>query len=140
MRTFVPLLSLLSLLACAPVVSIETGGEWTESTTTAVPETSSASSGLGSNSTTGPVYESTGGIVSETDPNTSAPSFCSDGLREPWEECDDGNLEGGYGGCEPDCTRGPHCGDGVIDEGYEICDGPGCPVDCGLAACEEISP
>ena len=130
MRTILFLL----LSSCAPVVSIETGGEWAESTTTAVPETSSSS---GTGTTTGPVYESTG-IVSETDPNTSAASFCSDGIREPWEECDDGKLEGGYGGCGPGCTRGPHCGDGVIDKGHEICDGPGCPDDCGLAACAEI--
>ena len=80
-------------------------------------------------------------IVGETDPNTSAPEFCSDTIREPWEECDDGKLLGGYGGCEEGCKRGPYCGDGVIDVGHEVCDGgEGCPLDCGLKGCEEISP
>ena len=46
------------------------------------------------------------GKVSETDPNTSAPEFCSDTIREPWEECDDGQLLGGYDGCEEGCKRG----------------------------------
>ena len=125
-------LCLSLLLGCAPVTMIEgsTSGEWPEST--GAPE---------STSTTGVPPGGGSGKVSETDPNTSAPEFCSDGLREPWEECDDGKLEGGYGGCEAGCKRGPHCGDGVIDVGHEVCDGgEGCPLDCGLKGCEEISP
>lgn len=97
------------------------------------------SSDTGPSETTGPT--STTWIPGETDPNTTAPAFCSDTIREPWEGCDDGKFEGGYDGCLPGCVRGPHCGDLVIDVGHEVCDGgEGCPLDCGLSACEEISP
>lgn len=121
MKRLFPLLSFL--LACSPMSIV------TEST--------------GLDTTTGADATTTGSatIVSETDPNTSAPEFCSDTIREPWEECDDGKLLGGYDGCEPQCKRGPHCGDGVIDVGHEVCDGgEGCPLDCGVKGCEEISP
>ena len=38
---------------------------------------------------------------------------CGDGVVDPEEECDDGDNLGGYYGCNPDCTSGPRCGDGV---------------------------
>ena len=56
------------------------------------------------------------------------------------EACDDGAVDndGRYGGCNPDCTAGPVCGDGSVDPG-ETCDPPGsaaggngnaCRADC----------
>ncbi|MFW6067178.1 MAG: DUF4215 domain-containing protein, partial [Myxococcota bacterium] len=36
---------------------------------------------------------------------------------------DDGENEGGYGGCAPDCqSRGPYCGDGEVQSEHEECD------------------
>ena len=36
------------------------------------------------------------------------------------EECDDGILDGTYGGCTPQCKLAPHCGDSKLD-GDEQC-------------------
>jgi cysteine-rich repeat protein len=61
---------------------------------------------------------------------------CGDAVVEGDEVCDDGVNDGGYGGCNADCTApGPFCGDGVVN-GEEPCDdgdaedGNGCNVDC----------
>lgn len=89
---------------------------------------------------------STSFMATETGPITGAEEFCSDGVQQPWEPCDDGNPQnnGHYNGCRSDCELGPHCGDGVIDLGWEACDdgnregGDGCPSDCGVSACGEL--
>jgi len=50
--------------------------------------------------------------------------YCGHGMRnEPDEACDLGleSNDGRYDGCNPDCTRGPYCGDGV-PQGTEECD------------------
>ena len=47
--------------------------------------------------------------------------ICGDGLLSPGEQCDEGTNAGGYGKCQPDCTRGPYCGDGIVN-GPEACD------------------
>ncbi|NMC72714.1 MAG: DUF4215 domain-containing protein [Myxococcales bacterium] len=58
---------------------------------------------------------------------------CGDGVRQPAEECDDGNRTPGDG-CSGDC-RAEVCGNGAIDPG-EGCDdgnrapGDGCSEDC----------
>jgi len=68
---------------------------------------------------------------------------CGDGVRTNDEECDDGveNAPEGssaYGACRFDCTRGPVCGDGVVQEPDEECDdgnfvnGDGCSSACQL--------
>jgi hypothetical protein len=61
---------------------------------------------------------------------------CGDGVVEGDEVCDDGVNDGGYGGCNADCTApGPFCGDGEAngeepcDDGDDV-DGNGCNVDC----------
>jgi fibro-slime domain-containing protein len=68
---------------------------------------------------------------------------CGDGVLDPGEQCDLGaaNNVGGYGGCNPDCTLGPYCGDGVLENPPEQCDYGtlnntggygGCNKDCTL--------
>ncbi len=49
---------------------------------------------------------------------------CGDGIVAGNEVCDDGtaNNTGAYGGCNPDCTRGPYCGDGTVQSPPEDCD------------------
>lgn len=70
----------------------------------------------------------------DTSEDVQASAACGNGIFEPGEFCDDGNLEPGDG-CGPDCRREQFCGDGVRDEG-ELCDdgdnlsGDGCRSDC----------
>jgi fibro-slime domain-containing protein len=56
---------------------------------------------------------------------------CGDGIVTPDEACDLGTdpatgeslNTGEYGGCNPDCTLAPVCGDGVVDADFgELCD------------------
>ncbi len=49
--------------------------------------------------------------------------ICGDAIISPGEQCDEGENPGGYNHCNPDCTRGEYCGDGVLqsEEGEE-CD------------------
>lgn len=63
---------------------------------------------------------------------------CGDGYTfVDVEECDLGeaNQDGVYGGCTPDCTLGPHCGDGIHDALFEQCD-PADPDLGDVAVCE----
>jgi fibro-slime domain-containing protein len=41
--------------------------------------------------------------------------ICGDGVVSPGEQCDDGQNIGGYNQCNPDCTRGSYCGDGIVN-------------------------
>ena len=61
---------------------------------------------------------------------------CGNGIKDPGEICDDGNITDGDG-CSHDCTSLEKCGNGVIDHAAgEICDdgnnndGDGCSHDC----------
>ena len=64
---------------------------------------------------------------------------CGDGILQPGEECDDGNLSN-KDGCLNDCLYA-HCGDGYIWSGVETCDDgndsdrDACTNDCQPAAC-----
>ncbi len=71
-------------------------------------------------------------------------AVCGDGLVfDGAEVCDDGRNEGGYDGCEADCSGlGPRCGDGVLQEEHETCEddlhGRLCTVGCELAECSTL--
>ncbi len=67
---------------------------------------------------------------------------CGDGELDPGEQCDDGvaGNDGSYGGCTPECTRAPYCGDGIPQKPQEECDDGvndgsygGCNADCTFA-------
>lgn len=63
---------------------------------------------------------------------------CGDGVVMAPEDCDDGMLgnDGHYGGCNPDCTYAPYCGDTVIDAaGGEECDTAPANFATGERAC-----
>jgi fibro-slime domain-containing protein len=50
---------------------------------------------------------------------------CGDGVVTRFELCDDGEgmNTGAYGRCGTDCrSRGPFCGDGLVEDGEEACD------------------
>lgn len=85
-------------------------------------------------------------------PKSTCQEVCGDGFVTRSETCDEGEQNGaGYGFCTEDCTPGPRCGDGAVqEEGGEECDsglnidrystsptacGPGCtrPSFCGDA-------
>src|SRR5690554_43152 len=71
--------------------------------------------------------------------STQCDSICGDGIRTRDEACDDGVNDGSYRGCNADCTRGPYCGDGLVEPEMEQCDNginqdlygeDGCTPDC----------
>ena len=54
---------------------------------------------------------------------TTCHTVCGDGIVAGDEVCDDGTNNGSYGGCSPDCkSRGPYCGDGIVQNPPEDCD------------------
>ncbi|MEJ7729749.1 MAG: DUF4215 domain-containing protein [Polyangiaceae bacterium] len=84
-----------------------------------------------------------GGFVSA---KSSCETECGDGIVAGDETCDDGINDGSYGGCMPDCTPGPFCGDQTVQSPDETCDDgvnlanysqsgvPGCAPGCMLGA------
>lgn len=86
------------------------------------------------------------GLVDKADPDCF---ICGDGILDPDEQCDDGNLSGGDG-CDGSCQLENSCGNGVVDPGEECDDGnlsggDGCDSVCQLenrapdAVCENAS-
>jgi len=61
---------------------------------------------------------------------------CGDGVVTPPETCDLGAVKntGAYGGCNPDCTLAPYCGDKIVQAADgEKCDStPNCYKNCKL--------
>ncbi|HEX4336054.1 MAG TPA: DUF4215 domain-containing protein [Polyangiaceae bacterium] len=82
--------------------------------------------------TTGSDYQLT--LAGFTHVRSECKGSCGDGVVTGDEVCDDGKNDGSYGGCNPDCTRGPYCGDGKVDSsGGEECDGTrDCTPSCQL--------
>jgi fibro-slime domain-containing protein len=69
--------------------------------------------------------------------------YCGDGnVDAGFEECDDGDNLGGPGGCNPDCTEGPSCGDGIrqpeLGEGCDAGADNGVPGSGCSATCEVV--
>ncbi len=58
---------------------------------------------------------------------------CGNGVKDPTEECDDGNVTPGDG-CRGDCTI-EVCGDGILDPQEQCDDGNTFDGDCCSAAC-----
>jgi cysteine-rich repeat protein len=71
-------------------------------------------------------------------PTTACQPICGDGIVDPSESCDDGDLQDGDG-CDANCTP-TACGNGIPTAG-ESCDdgnttaGDSCRADCTVEAC-----
>ncbi len=71
-------------------------------------------------------------------PTVACQPICGDGIVDPAEACDDGDLQSGDG-CDANCTP-TACGNGVV-AGAEVCDdgnttpGDGCRADCTAEVC-----
>ncbi len=71
-------------------------------------------------------------------PGCVKPPTCGDGkVQSAFEDCDDGENDGGYGECAATCVLGPRCGDGKVQKAEgEACDdgnrknGDGCSNTC----------
>lgn len=65
--------------------------------------------------------------------NNNVNPLCGNGIVDTGEACDDGVNDGSYGGCEPGCLAlAPFCGDGVVNDLSEVCDG----TDFGALTCD----
>lgn len=57
---------------------------------------------------------------------------CGNGMLEPGEDCDDGDVIDDGNGCSADCLRVGSCGDGLLQSLFEVCDSEACcAADCG---------
>lgn len=75
------------------------------------------------------------GFSPPCDPSVNMDDCCGDGVLDDFEECD---MAAGNGDSEPCTSRCRHafCGDGVVLEGVEACDGDkACRDDCTLKSC-----
>ena len=77
--------------------------------------------------------------VCDADCQFVATSICGNGVQEPGEGCDDGNLNNGDG-CNDQCQKeGAQCGNNIVEPGEECDDGnfideDGCDMFCKLEA------
>jgi len=124
----------------AGVFTVTSDATLTEPSTT-TDDPSSTGQALTSEATTGP---ETGDPDTDTSAGTTAevttgpPGFCGDGMVDPGEECDDGDLDE-VDECTTKC-RPPGCGDDILQPG-ELCDdgnlddGDECTSHCEPAVC-----
>lgn len=73
--------------------------------------------------------------------DTCGPAYCGNGIVDPGEVCDDGNILDGDG-CSGSCRSDESCGNGIVDVSVgEACDdgnttsGDGCRASCTLPGC-----
>lgn len=74
---------------------------------------------------------------------TALGPHCGDGIvQAEFEQCDNGENLGGTSGCNPDCTAGPFCGDGIrqpaLGEGCDAGEQNGEPGSGCTNTCEVI--
>ncbi|MEZ4453581.1 MAG: vWA domain-containing protein [Nannocystaceae bacterium] len=123
--------------------SSESGTESDSDTTTMGGSNSNSDSNSGTETTTASTSDTDGTTMNVTDSDTEG--GCGNAMLDPGEICDDGVNDGAYDGCMPGCMElGPHCGDGVVEEGAELCDDgnniddDACSNACGADKCKEI--
>jgi len=63
------------------------------------------------------------------------PGSCGDGIVDPPEQCDDGNLTD-HDGCTSDCQVETYCGNAIVEYGEECDDGNSVPADGCNSRCE----
>ncbi len=72
------------------------------------------------------------------------PGSCGDGLLDAGEDCDDGDSADTLNGCSAACRRNNTCGDGVLEDVFEVCDDgalnsdtapDACRTDCTTSTC-----
>ena len=119
-----------ALAGASLVLSACTNDDTEPTLVTSLTETPSEASSTGqSSSETG--APTTG---EATDATTGAQFICGDGVKDPGEPCDDGNVDN-TDGCLSDCTLAI-CGDGYVQAGFEQCDdGNDDPEDSCVAGC-----
>jgi hypothetical protein len=79
----------------------------------------------------------TGAGIADCKAETLGGAVCGNGVLEPDEACDGGDVGACVGGCQANCTCAPVCGDDAINQPSEQCDGSAggaCPGQC-LPSC-----
>ncbi|MBK9757384.1 MAG: DUF4215 domain-containing protein [Nannocystis sp.] len=112
-----------------------TSGPATDTNTPTTAAATTTAETTAATATTGP-----GSETATTEPaSTGTPASCGDGVLDPGEDCDDGNMVD-TDACTNACTKAA-CGDGIVEEGVEGCDdgnlvdGDGCTAMCASESC-----
>ena len=121
------------------------GGETTGGDLTTTPPTTTTTMTTMTTMTTPPTTDDGGVTTSETtdSPDTEGsttmpPGACGDGVQNPGEECDDGNMADDDT-CLSEC-KSATCGDGVVWAGKEACDdGNAVETDACLSTCAQAT-
>ncbi len=143
-RTFpCSLAALVALVGPAGCTSDDGTGDGTSSSGSSFSTSEATSETDPTDPTTGTTATTTAtSAPTETSDPTAAGPRCGDGILDPDETCDDGNISSADG-CLADCTPAS-CGDGVVWVGAEECDDgedndgkspTGCRLDCRAPAC-----
>lgn len=137
----------LALIACPPAAPADTtesssetsssSSEQATDTTTSIATVEPTSSTTESSTTESSTTEETS--ATSTSISTGETLLCGNGIQDPDEECDDGNLLDADL-CTASCTLAV-CGDGIVQLGVEGCDDGNdddtddCPSTCAVAGC-----